>query len=171
MAKLPKEMRMFGVSLGGLKCESVVPVEHRAALIKKIRDSASGPVGASSLPPANVYHMVPESSLPLEVPLKELMGATGVAVNDLKIPPPVRAFDAEPVFSDDGPAMERSSSAAVDGEIWRQKVIHRVDTSHAKHDIFVQWTARRMATYSAQHPHASDDDTFNAVMTDGKHRG
>jgi hypothetical protein len=54
VAKLPKEMRMFGVSLGDFKCESVVPVEHRAALIKKIRDSASGPVGASHLPPANV---------------------------------------------------------------------------------------------------------------------
>ena len=171
VAKLPKETRMFGVSLGGFKCESVVPVEHRAALIKKIRDSASGPVGASNLYPANVYHMVPENSLPLEAPLKELMEATGVAVSDLKIPPPVRAFDGEPVFSDDGPAVERSSSAAVDGETWRRKVLHGSDTAHAKHDIFVQWTARRMATYSTQHPHASDDDTFNAVMTDDKHRG
>ena len=172
VAKLPKEMRMFGVSLGGFKCESAVPVEHRAALIKNIRDSASGPVGASNLPPANVHHMVPENSLPLEAPLKELMEATGVAVSDLKIPPPVRAFGAEPVFSDDGPAMERSSSAAVDGEIRRQKVLRRVEAPHAKHDIFVQWTARRMATYSAQHPQASEGDTFNAVMTDdGKHRG
>ena len=82
--------------------------------------------------------MVPENSLPLEAPLKELMEATGVAVSDLKIPPPVRAFDAKPVFSDDSAAMERSSGAAVDGEIWRQKVLHRADTPHANHGIFVQ---------------------------------
>ena len=110
VAALPPEMRMFGISLGGFKCETVVPVEAREALIKKVRDSASGPVSsAAHLPPATIYAMVAEGDHPNEIPLKQLMNGTGTTVGDLRIPAPVRAFDEAPAFEDDVAVLGRSN--------------------------------------------------------------
>ena len=78
---------MIGISLGGFKCETAVPVDARSALIKKVQDSTSGPVGsASHLPPFAIYAMVANWEHPNETPLKELMNSTGTTVADLRIP-------------------------------------------------------------------------------------
>ena len=171
VAKLAKEMRMFGVSLGGFKCETAVPVEARSALIKEIRGSASGPVGSAHLPPAAIYAMVAEGEHPNEVPLKTLMNGTGVSVADLRIPAPERAFDFEPVSADDRASLAQSTLDAGTGDVWRKHVLDRISEQHAERDIFVAWAARRMSLRISENPEQTVDDAFAAVMTDGASRG
>jgi hypothetical protein len=171
VAKLAKEMRMFGVSLGGFKCETAVPVEARSALIKEIRGSASGPVGSAHLPPAAIYAMVAEGEHPNEVPLKTLMNGTGVSVADLRIPAPERAFDFEPVSADDRASLAQSTLDAGTGDVWRKHVLDRISEQHAERDIFVAWAARRLSLHITENPEQTVDDAFGAVLTDGANRG
>ena len=172
VAALPPEMRMFGISLGGFKCETVVPVEARDALIKKVRDSASGPVSSPAhLPPATIYAMVAEGNHPNEIRLKQLMNGTGTTVGDLHIPAPVRAFDEAPAFEDDVADLGRSNLLARDGEVWRKHVLARVSSVHAGREIFVSWAAKRMSMLVEAQPEKSMDDAFSDVMADGESRG